>query len=171
MRLSCNFAAARGRHIWLAWACILALAACSGCGSRSGRAYPMGEVSGTVTYKGQPISQGKITFIGTAAGDSATGQIIDGKYSLPNAPAGKCQIEIHIQTEENLYAVSPQQEKMMKAQMAKMRAQGMQVPDEKELKRARKNPVDLPAKYKTAKSSGLELDVQTGKQTKDWDLQ
>jgi hypothetical protein len=130
----------------------------------------MGEVSGTVTYKGEPISQGKITFISTGgAGDSATGNITDGKYSVPNAPAGNCQIEIHMQTTENLYAMSPQQEKMMKAQMAKMKAQGMQVPDD--VKRAKKNTFDLPAKYKTAKSSGLQFEVQTGKQTKDWDLQ
>src|SRR5439155_10082039 len=130
---------------WLARACILGLAACLGCGSRSGRSYPTGEVSGTVLYKGQPLSQGKITFISTgAAGDSGTGDIIDGKYSVPNAPAGMCQIEIHIQTNENLYAVNPQQLKMMKAQMAKMKAQGMQVPDEEQLQRTKKNTIDLP---------------------------
>jgi hypothetical protein len=172
MILRSNLAAPRRSHIWLACACILGLAASSGCGSRSGRTYAMGEVSGTVKYKGQPISEGKITFISTGAeGDSGTGAIIDGEYAVPNAPAGMCRIEIHIQTNENLYAINPQQMKMMKSQMAKMKAQGMQVPDEQELKSAKKSTIDLPAKYKSAKTSGLELDVKTGKQTKDWDLQ
>jgi hypothetical protein len=167
-----NFAAPRGSQIGFAFACILGLFASSGC-SQSGRTYPTGEVSGTVKYKGQPIGQGKITFMSTgAAADFATGDIVDGQYTVTNAPAGKCQIEIQMQTDENRGAIPPMMMKMMKSKMAQAKAQGTQVPDEEQaLKLAKKSTFDLPAKYKNVKTSGLELDVQTGKQTKDWDLQ
>jgi hypothetical protein len=40
-------------------------------------------VSGTVTYKGTPVSKGKIAFLPrNPAGQQATGQIIGGQYSL-----------------------------------------------------------------------------------------
>jgi hypothetical protein len=40
-------------------------------------------VSGTITYNGQPLGNGKIVFLPpTAAGRQATGQVINGKYSL-----------------------------------------------------------------------------------------
>jgi hypothetical protein len=165
MTSSCRFHC--GSQFWLTCACILALAL--GC-SKSGHNYPTGEVSGTVKYKGEPISQGKIMFLSTGQdGYFATGQITDGKYNVPDAPAGKCRIEIQPQSKENVGAIPPQQMRMAKAQLAKMKAEGKQVPDE--LQKTKRPTVDFPKKYMTAQTSGLEMDVQKGKQTKDWDLQ
>lgn len=48
----------------------------SGCS----RGPTLGKVSGTVTYKGQPLKEGTITFI-PADGRSATGKIVDGKIT------------------------------------------------------------------------------------------
>jgi hypothetical protein len=73
-----------------------------------------------------------------------------------------------MQTDENKYAVSPQQMKMIKAKMKAMKDQGMKVPDE--LPVTKKSNFSLPDKYKMADKSGLELEVKAGKQTKDWDL-
>ena len=153
---------------WLVCACVLGLAVFSGC-SGGQRTFPTGEVSGTVTYKGERISLGKITFISTGGtGDFGSDIINDGSYKL-KAPLGLCKIEIQLQSDENKYAVTPQQMKMIKAKMKQMRDQGMKVPDE--LPQATKKPaVNIPEKYKFADTSGLELEVKSGKQTKEWDL-
>lgn len=155
------------RHGWFAGACILGLWAFAGC-SGGPRTFPTGEVSGKITFKGEPISLGKITFISTgASGDFGTGIINDGAYTL-DAPLGPCKIEVQMQTDENKYAVSPQQMKMIKAKMKAMKDQGMKVPDE--LPVTKKSTFSLPDKYKMADKSGLTCDVQKGKQNKDWDL-
>ena len=156
------------RRSRLVWTTILGLAVFSGC-SRGQRTFPTGEVSGKVTYKGQPISLGKITFISTGGtGDFGSGIINDGSYTV-QAPLGRCKIEIQIQSDENKYAVTPQQMKMIKAKMKAMKAQGMNVPDEPP--QATKRPsINLPEKYKFADQSGLEFEVKAGTQTKDWEL-
>jgi hypothetical protein len=52
---------------WLMWA-------------RRPRPFP---VSGTIAYNGQPVGNGKITFMPkNRSGQQATGQIIRGRYSL-----------------------------------------------------------------------------------------
>jgi hypothetical protein len=56
-----------------------------GCGDNTGlpKRYP---VSGTVTYKGQPVEKGTINFVHTAQdGRDASGTIQNGKYSLTTA--------------------------------------------------------------------------------------
>jgi hypothetical protein len=56
-----------------------------GCGDDSGLAkgYP---VSGTVTYNGDRVEKGPIDFIPTQAeGRAASGEIVDGEYSLTTA--------------------------------------------------------------------------------------
>jgi hypothetical protein len=167
MRLSCGSVTrwCRGR---LVCTCILGLAVFSGCSGRQG-AFPTGEVSGKVTYKGTPIPLGKITFISTGGeGNFGSDIINDGAYTV-KAPLGRCKIEIQMQSDENKYAVTPQQMKMIKAKMKAMKDQGMKVPDE--LPHVTKRPtVNLPEKYKYADRSGLEFEVKDGKQTKDWDL-
>jgi hypothetical protein len=148
--------------------CILGLAVFSGCSGGKGT-FPTGEVSGTVTYKGKPIFLGKITFISTGVeGNFGSAIINDGAYTV-KAPLGLCKIEIQMQSDENKYAVTPQQLKMIKAKMKAMRDQGMKVPDEPP--QVTKRPtVSLPEKYKFADKSGLEFEVKAGSQTKEWDL-
>jgi hypothetical protein len=122
-----------------------------------------------VKYKGEPISLGKITFISTdSAGNFGSGIIHDGSYTL-KAPLGRCKIEIQVQSDENKYAVSPQQMKMIKSKMKAMKDKGVNVPDEPP-QATRRPTVDLPEKYKFADQSGLELEVKAGTQTKEWDL-
>jgi hypothetical protein len=157
------------RRRWLVCACTLGLAVFPGCSGGGPRTFPTGEVSGTVKYKGEPISQGKITFISTGGtGDFGTGTINDGAYKV-KAPLGMCKIEIQIQSDENKGAIPPQQMKMVKAKMKALRDQGAKIPDEPP--QATKRPtVNIPEKYKFADQSGLELEVKSGKQTKEWDL-
>jgi hypothetical protein len=151
---------------WLVCTCVLGLAVSSGCSSGT---FPTGEVSGTVKFKGEPISQGKITFISTdGTGNFGSDIISDGAYKI-KAPLGLCKIEIQVQSNENKYAVSQQQFKMMRGKMKEMKAKGMDVPDEPP-QLAKKPTLNFPEKYKVADQSGLEFDVKAGEQTKDWDL-
>jgi len=80
-------------------ACVwIALAAVQGCASGS----PIGlvAVSGTVTYNGQALKKGTITFMPASGTNSSTGEIVDGKYSLSTfkkgdgAPPGQYQVAI-----------------------------------------------------------------------------
>jgi hypothetical protein len=161
--------ATQWRRSWLVCTCALGLAVFLGCSSDGPRTFPTGEVSGTVKYKGQPISLGKITFISKGGtGDFGTGAINDGAYTV-KAPLGPCKIEVQMQSDENKNTVSPQQLKMIKAKMKAMRDQGMKVPDELP-QVTKRTAVNLPEKYKFADRSGLELEVKEGKQTKEWDL-
>ena len=119
-----------------------------------------------------PISLGKITFISTGKDQDFGSDIInDGEYTV-KAPVGPCKIEITIQSDENKNAIPPgPMGKMIEAKMKQLKEQGVNVPDIKELQKAKKNVKDIPAKYKSVRTSNLEFDVQSGTQTKDWDLQ
>jgi hypothetical protein len=52
----------------------------------------MAPVSGTVTYKGQPVAFGHITFLHTK-GPTAFGPIENGRYSF-RAPVGDCKVAV-----------------------------------------------------------------------------
>lgn len=70
--------------------CLVLLVAC-GCGSAGPKLY---DVSGTVTWEGQPLKDGDIQF--TPADESlvpASAKIVDGKYAL-QAPAGAHKVEV-----------------------------------------------------------------------------
>jgi len=68
-------------------ACGIALMAClTGCGRSDG----LTEISGTVSYDGQPVKQGAITFLpADGKGPTAATPIADGKYSVKVAPGKK----------------------------------------------------------------------------------
>jgi hypothetical protein len=144
------------------------VAVLSGC-SGGQQTFPTGEVSGTVTYGGERISQGKITFISTETGNFGLAAINDGSYTV-KAPLGMCKIEIQVQSTENQYTIPPQQRKMVESKMKELREKGVKVPDQP-LEGAKAPTIKLPEKYKSADTSGLQFDVQAGTQTKNWDLQ
>jgi hypothetical protein len=146
------------------------VAVLSGC-SDGQPTFPTGEVSGTVTYQGERISQGQIKFISKDTGNFATAAIKDGSYTV-KAPLGMCKIEIQVQSTEIGAVppqVPPQLKAMVEAKKKEMRDKGMQVPDE--LPQGTKGAaINLPDKYKSADTSGLEFEVKAGTQTKEWDL-
>ena len=84
-----------------AYALVMVLAGVSsltGCGSGQ---HPLGQVTGTVTFEGEPVPEGSIIFE-VPGMRSATGKIVDGKITEvttfdPNdgAPVGAAKIAVH----------------------------------------------------------------------------
>lgn len=71
----------------LATACGFVLVLClSGCGPRDG----LTQISGTVSYDGQPVAKGNISLMPVdGVGPSAAAIITDGKYKVKIAPGSK----------------------------------------------------------------------------------
>jgi hypothetical protein len=136
----------RRLEVWLLLAGTLLA---GGCGKSTG------SVSGKVTYKGQPLSSGKVTFLGERA--SAFGLIgPDGTYSIPNAPAGQVTITV-----ENLKVV-----KSMTMDPSKMGGSASDAPPVRPSEPA----VEAPIGYADAKTSRLTYEVKSGQQTHDIEL-
>jgi hypothetical protein len=79
----------------IAWSLVLLLAGCFGSNYSGPKQYPL---SGEVTFDGQPIDVGSISFLPEGAGRPSGGVITDGKYDVPEekgANAGKYRVEIH----------------------------------------------------------------------------
>lgn len=77
-------------NAWLAAALItVALPLLSGCGAAK---MP---ISGSVTYDGQPVAYGAISFApADGVGPSAGGEILDGRYTVPDITPGKKIVNI-----------------------------------------------------------------------------
>lgn len=118
-----------------------------GCG---GGGPEMASVSGKVTYKGQPVPKGTITFASKAGGRNATGQIgSDGSYTLQTENPGD-----GAQLGEYNVAVAAKEEVILDYIPPKP------VP-----------PKYLaPQKYENPQSSGLTATVKSGRNTFDFDL-
>ena len=66
---------------------------CAGCGSGGP---PTGSVSGKVTYNGQPLTTGVVTFINEKAGIGASGELdASGNYRIPSIQVGQYKVAIH----------------------------------------------------------------------------
>jgi hypothetical protein len=78
--------------------CLALCAVLAGCGSskyRGDKQYPL---EGEVTFDGQPVDLGSISFIPEGKGRPSGGVITDGKYAVPEengANAGTYRVEIH----------------------------------------------------------------------------
>jgi hypothetical protein len=79
-------------------ACIV-LVICAGCGQRDYKGPQRFPLSGEVTYDGEPIDFGSISFLPAGGEQRVSGGLIEnGKYSVPEAQganAGKHRVEIH----------------------------------------------------------------------------
>jgi hypothetical protein len=150
--------AARGqrasrRAAWLVPAALLLLA---GCGA--GR----GDVTGEVTYKGQPLSLGRITFIGESGKQEVRSEyIIKGKYTIKGFPAGPAKVTV-----ESLEPPTADQLKSNKDR-AKMYPLAGEIPPElEELASGSKLPyMPISIKYSNPETSGLSCEVKRGTNT------
>jgi hypothetical protein len=120
---------------------VLSATGCSGPDSP----IPMSQVSGTVTYRGAPLTKGTISFMPVTGTNTSTGEIANGKYSLSTFTKGD--------------GVPPGEYKVAITAW------------EKEPGMGETGVSLLPAKYLDANSSGLTANVKPeGSQTIDFEL-
>jgi hypothetical protein len=121
------------------WTAALALLLAAGCGR------PMGDVSGTVTFRGEPLALGTIAFI-NLDGSVAQGNIEDGLYRIAKVPVGAAKI-----------TVSAHPSPIPPNMLANVQAAPAY----------HKKFVPIPERYQDADQSGLTYTVVRGKQTHD----
>ncbi len=67
--------------------CLLALLA-GGCGGEA-----VGTISGTVTFEGQPLPEGLVSFV-TDKGQVVTGRVHEGAYVVKGVPVGPAKVTV-----------------------------------------------------------------------------
>jgi hypothetical protein len=120
----------------------------------------LGKVSGTVTYKGQPVTKGLVTFVpaggaGAQTGQSATGEIQeDGSFTLStfenNDGAVLGEHIVVVQSREDDPALE---------------GQGMPIPDARGRLKIKPPKHLVPEKYGTSTKSPLRHTVEAGSNT------
>jgi hypothetical protein len=150
-----NFAARATRPACLRLVplCLVILAV----GCSHGASVDTAEVTGKVTYKGQPLPGGRITFLTT--GGFAHQGVIDenGNYTV-NAPRGDVLIGIDNRMLQGR-SRGPGKQPILRA------------PGSEEPVKMKGHYVALPSKYYSPQDSGLTYNVQQGTQTKDFNLE
>ncbi|QDT94489.1 hypothetical protein [Gimesia algae] len=124
-------------------AAFLAVTLLTGCGGTSVASKPMGTVSGTVSLKGQPLTDCRVNYISEQLGASAGGDLKeDGSFTLDGPiPAGSYSVFISLPSE-----FTPAQ-----AQSNKGLSQ-------------------VPKKYLGSSTTDLTADVSEGESSHDFDL-
>ena len=113
----------------------------AGCGSGASLT---GSVSGKVTYNGQPLTTGVVTFVNDETGSGASGDLdSSGTYSIGSIRTGEYNVRVH------------------------MRPPRPEAPPQG----AGTWRLNIPAKYQDARTSGLTATVKAGKNTADFGLQ
>lgn len=136
----------------LGWLGMVAMLAFWGCGSNRG---PLGQVQGTVHYRGSPIAEGQIVFE-VAGARPAQGRILDGRivevtsYAPGDgAPLGLARIAVFATPRSGSYYASS----------------GPVAPDESLATERRRDPGErplIPTKYNDLETSGLSHELVAG---------
>jgi hypothetical protein len=142
-----------------------------GCGGDDlGKRYP---VSGKVTYKGQPVAKGVISFVPEEKeGRGATGEIQNGAYTLttqtPGDGAFPGKYTVTVDTKEiDAAAQAAATEKFAKEK----KIEGLkEVPQEVQAKLYASAKTSTPLKYMAPQSSDLKATVETHTNILDFDL-
>jgi hypothetical protein len=136
---------------------LLLLAGCGGGGK--------GDVTGEVTFNGEPLPVGRITFLSEAGKKEAvSAYIVRGKYTIKGCPAGPAKIGI-----ESFDPPTPEQ--LNAAKQPLPQAKGMQehVKTPEVLKELASGPplkhLRIPLKYANPEISELTYTVEKGSQT------
>jgi hypothetical protein len=117
-------------------------------------------VTGTVTYKGKPLTAGTVMFY--VADKTVPGNIAsDGTYTARGVPVGPAKVTV---TVANLGNLAPSQMK------GGIPGQAEHAPLPGQESGPAPAPVVIPGKYAAKESSDLSYDVHSGKNTFDIDL-
>jgi hypothetical protein len=134
---------------------LLVILVSAGCGN------PAGTVWGKVTFEGNPLPSGNVSFAPDDKSAGNKGAVIspiaeDGSYSLSNVPVGK--VTITVETKSSAPAAAPPGAKMN----VPAGAPNYAGPGTKH--------VDIPERYSQFDKSGLSYEVKSGRQTHDIQL-
>jgi hypothetical protein len=137
----------------------------SGCGDDDGLGQRY-RVTGTVTFNGKPLEQGRINFQATTPeGRSAAGDIQEGVYRLTTQTPGDGALPGKYRV-----SISAKEVDLSKVE-ARSKKQGGTLPSKKDLGKAFQTARRLvPAKYESPGTSGLEADVKEQSNTIDFPL-
>jgi hypothetical protein len=138
---------------WMAKASLLFLliATLEGCGGSK----PGGTVNGKVSYKGESVPAGMVTFFGSTADRVASASIAkDGTYTASGVPVGKVTVTV------TTPMPGPTEEQIKKNGFLKR----------KNIKASTDKVVSVPAKFANAATSHLSLTVSEGSQPYDIEL-
>jgi hypothetical protein len=134
-----------------------------GCGGGDGLGKRV-PITGKVTYNGQPVKKGQISFVPEASdGHAATAQIVNGEIKEASTLEandgilpGKYKVAISAQEDVDVSDVTKKYKAMPDpAELAKARAAGKKL---------------IPDKYTNALDSGLTADIATPNQVVTFDL-
>jgi hypothetical protein len=143
---------------------LLSLGLFLGCGDDTGLAkrFP---VSGTVTYKGEKVAKGQISFISKKSdGRAANGFIQDGRYTLTTATDGDGALP----GEYGVQITAKEADETKIAETIRKEGGGARQVDVGKSTVKAKNLI--PAKYQLPETSGLNATVKEESNTFDFDL-
>jgi hypothetical protein len=129
-------------------------------------------ISGTVTYKGEPLTAGYVAFYDTN-GQTASGRIdADGHYTVYKAPVGEVKVAVFTIDPTAKPPVGLTKKKQPGGVYEEAMAKSKQTSNGEMIAPARPGKfVPIPARYKDPEQSGLTFTVKSGSQTIDLDLQ
>jgi hypothetical protein len=130
-------------------AALLGASASLGCGSKTAT------VSGTISYKGEKLGNGNVTFVGDKGQAAASPIKADGTYSMTNVPLGTVKIKV---------------ETIPPAEGSSQNRMGVDMPDMKGKEKDLGKYVKIPDRYKDSEKSGLTYQVKPGKHKHNIDL-
>lgn len=113
----------------------LAMVIVAGCGNE----HPVGTVHGTVTYKGQPLTEGVLYVYNQKTAEAGEGKIAEGKFKLLN----ELSVGTYVAYVTSIPPPPPN-------------------PDNPPANLLGKFPKDLPAKYQREDKSDLRIEVKEG---------
>jgi hypothetical protein len=135
-----------------------------GCGGDPSKP-KLGRVSGKVTYNGQPVPKGVVSFVpsggpGAQTGQSATGEIgPDGSYTLTTFDRG----DGAVLGEHTVLVLAREDDPAIQGK-------GMPIPDSKGQLKIKPPKSLVPEKYATAEKSPLRFTVKEGSNVYDIEL-
>ena len=141
--------------------CFLVLLPCAlGCGNNNDSQLTGASVSGAVRYQGKPVTGGIIQFWSDTkdGNQSAQGSIEgDGSYEVQNAPLGVCKVVVKTEPVKH----------DRRALMKRSEGKGAPVPPEEG---PPKVYMPIASKYTDVRKTDLQITVQKGIQTHDFEL-
>jgi hypothetical protein len=148
-----------GRALRCGWPVLLLLLA--GCSSQ-------GTITGKVTYQGNPLPSGTVTFVPEQGGQAVTCDIRDGEYKVTKISPGPAKIAVS--TPSNPGEVKSFINKMQPPEMKEKMAPGKSPPAGFDKSAEPPKPVPIPKKFNDPNNSGLTYTVKSGSQVHDIDL-